>query len=355
MFDTAKSIQKLISESETIRSPAFIYSSAILKNNLTKFNRELSKGRNDIRLLYSVKTCMHPDVIKEISNKVFGFSISSIKEYSCIKTYCNKRVFSTGFDYEQHTSVSNEIFYFNSILQLRLYLSQNPSNKTLEVGVRLRPPKSLASKQTSRFGLTLDQIYDLKELHRNYNFKISSILIHQENKVRDDAKKLRDFISVILCNHEFKELKSINLGGGWDNLFIKSQIGEFINSLSIPNNYCIYVEPGSALVRTIGILKATVIDEIYDSNKRIVVLNTSQFNNSSWYIPRIIANTFEPCTNKLDTYVYGDTCYEGDYFGKYLDSNVSIDSDVIMYPVGAYYYTTHRELHSFKFPKEYYI
>ncbi|WP_288646380.1 hypothetical protein [uncultured Lactobacillus sp.] len=348
-------VRKVINNAENIHSPAIIYSSEILKENLSMFCDSLKSISNNTLLLYSVKACMHSDVIKEMASEVDGFSVSSEEEYRLVSKY-NKRISATGFGYSENFDISKGYFYFNSILQLRKYLENKHNTGIQEIGIRINAPRTLffKDKKSSRFGFTLDQLKLLECLSSKHKFKVKSILIHQENKVLKDSSNLKSFISMLLKKKELKMVTSINLGGGWDNLFLKGQISEFINNLKIPSKYSIFVEPGSALVRTIGILKTSVIDETIDNNIRRITLNTSQFNNSSWYVPRIIACT-KSNGKQVDTYVYGNTCYEKDFFGRYLNFSVSINDDVIMYPVGAYYYTTHRELHGFKFPKEYYI
>lgn len=311
---------------------------------------------NKVHLLYAVKACTNSEVIREMATKVTGFSVSSDEEYNLVQRY-NKVISATGFGYRRYPQNDrNCIFYFNSLSQLKCYLNNKDNYIAAKIGIRIRSPKTLFSKSvtSSRFGFTLKQIKLLKDLKKIYNFEVSSILIHQENKVFDDVNELKCFIAKILRKSEFQTVNSINLGGGWDNLFLKKQISKFINNLEIPKQYDIYIEPGSALVRTIGILKATVIDESIEDNIRTITLNTSQFNNSSWYVPKIVAYKKEGL-KKLDTYVYGNTCYEKDYFGKYTSTLISLNSDVIMYPVGAYYFTTHRELHGLSFPKEYCI
>lgn len=355
MIKLTNIIREIITNTKSIHSPAIIYSSDILKNNLSLFRTSLKSIPNTVLLLYSVKACIYSDVIKAISTQVDGFSISSEGEYRLIKKY-NKTISATGFGYGKNFNISKGYFYFNSVLQLERYLKNTHSIEAPKVGIRIKAPRTLFLKDndTSRFGFSLDQLKLLNNLNKKYNFKVKSILIHQENKVLNDSSNLRKFISTLLKRKELKTVTSINLGGGWDNIFLKGQINEFINNLKIPIRYTIYVEPGSALVRTIGVLKTSVIDENIDNNIRKITLNTSQFNNSSWYTPHIIACTKDD-SKRIDTYVYGNTCYEKDFFGKYSNFSVSINDDLIMYPVGAYYYTTHRELHKLKFPKEYYI
>ncbi|MDB6240282.1 hypothetical protein ODV17_09950, partial [Lactobacillus amylovorus] len=176
---------------------------------------------------------------------------------------------------------------------LKFFLDKGKICSNVKIGIRMKGPKALYFKngEDSRFGISSNELDDLYALQEKYHFKIVSILIHQENKVLYDYRALRAYLKSILIHDSLKKLKSINLGGGWDNLFLKNQISEFINRLKIPKKYLIYIEPGSTVVRTIGLLKASVIDESIDVGKRKIVLNTSQFNNSSWFVPRIIGST----------------------------------------------------------------
>ena len=355
-------VEKLIAKSKELKAtPVIMYSREILISNLMKIVREVNAVKdNKVIPLYSVKACRNKEVIKEISNFVKGFSVSSDSEYFEVRNFKSSVISATGYNFVERTDISenNIIFYFTSLRQLKIFLDKKKICSNIKIGIRMKGPKALYFKngKDSRFGLSLNELDDLYALQKKYNFKVISILIHQENKVLYDYRTLKTYLKVILIHDSFKKIKSINLGGGWDNLFLKNQISEFINRLKIPKKYLIYIEPGSTVVRTIGLLKAKVIDESIDEGKRKIVLNTSQFNNSSWFVPRIIGSAHLNSNNEiLDTYVYGNTCYENDYFGKYSDSNITFGDEVFMYPVGAYYETTHRELHGIKFPKEYYL
>ncbi|QNQ81451.1 hypothetical protein [Lactobacillus sp. PV034] len=358
MQKESKLIQQLVNESNSYQSPVVLYSHRLLINNLNKIIKDLSYSKNRVYLFYSVKANMNPEVLQIINKKVSGFSISSDQEYESIRLFKNKIISRTGFSFlHNHISKNKEIFYFNSISQLENFLKLN-SDRALQIGIRIRAPRNLYDRNSSisRFGFSEGALRDLESLQKRYSFKIDSILIHQENKVLEDWHRLSKFIKDILKKKLLKNISSINLGGGWDNLFLKNQIGLFINHLGIPIHYDVYIEPGSAIVRTIGILKAAVIDENEFEDKRYIVVDTSQFNNSSWYIPRIIGYSKNEINRKpMTTNVYGNTCYEKDYFGQYTKCTISFGSKVFMFPIGAYYSTTHRELHGIKFPREYVI
>lgn len=362
MNDICRIMSNNIKSVGSVSSPAVIYFKNVLDCNIKQILEELASiSSNRVDLLYSIKACNNTEVINYISKYVAGFSVASTEEYKYVKQFSNKFISATGFSYNKYNLNRNTIFYFNSLEQVKIYLKSDEYEQNHNIGIRIKPIQSLFSSSIypsqfpSQFGFSIQQLKELEKLKEKYHFKIVSILIHQENKVYNDYFELRKFIKKLLSLKVFKELKTINLGGGWDNLFLKKQIAKFITQLNIPNGYRIYIEPGSAIVRTIGLLKATAIDQSMHNDYRNVVLNTSQFNNSSWYVPRIIASINPKNSVKIKTHIYGNTCYERDYFGYNENSLVSYGSTVFLYPVGAYYYTTHRELHNISFPKEYFL
>lgn len=347
-----------IRNSNDIVSPAVIYLKKALKLNISEIIEEISSIKsNNVKLLYSVKACSNSEVIKYLSKYVAGFSVSSIEEYRYIKEFKNKSISATGFKFNNYLLNEDTVFYFNSIEQLQNFLESNEYKENCNIGIRIKAIRTMYSNKNfySRFGFSISQLKKIELLKIQYSFRITDILIHQENKVFYDYSNLSIFINKILTLDILKHVTTINLGGGWDDLFLKKQLAKFITYLKIPNKYSIFIEPGSVIVRTAGILKAKVIDQETNGECRKVVLNTSQFNDSSWYVPRIIASNSIKKSPRMKTFIYGNTCYENDYFGYNNNSSLSIGSTVFLYPVGAYYFTTHRELHGIKFPQEYFL
>ncbi|MDK7952794.1 hypothetical protein [Lactobacillus paragasseri] len=359
MSKYTKNIYSLILQAQSIESPAIIYSDEMLRQNLVDLIEDIKSARkNKVYLFYSIKACTYSKVIDVIAKYVEGFSVSSVNEYNIVKHY-NKKTTGTGFEYKSDFINKLNTFYFNSLSQLKNYLCKQKRISNQKIGVRISAPTTLylqkQDRKKSRFGININDFDELNRLKDKYNLRIEHLLIHQENKVLNDNKNLKKFLCEILKMKAFNKVKTINLGGGWDNLFLNRAMGEFIDSLDIPQKYKVIVEPGSAVIRTIGILKTSVIDENIIDGVRKVVVNTSQFNNSSWFVPQVIASNTHKFRQRLDTEIYGDTCYEKDFFGIYKNSDIGMNSELIMYPVGAYYYTTHRELHGLKFPREYYL
>ncbi|WP_199282760.1 hypothetical protein [Lactobacillus sp. W8093] len=70
----------------------------------------------------------------------------------------------------------------------------------MKIGIRVRAPENLYSKEQyfSHFGFSLDQLKVLEKIATKYNFCVTSILIHQENKVYRDCSTLGAFINTLL-------------------------------------------------------------------------------------------------------------------------------------------------------------
>lgn len=117
----------------------------------------------------------------------------------------------------------------------------------------------------------------------------------------------------------------------------------------------IYIEPGKALIDSIGYLIASVINKYYDVNHLNLILNASAHNLITWFPTYPIASS-KSNNNNILTNIWGNTCYEEDFFVKRIAINeLDINDKIIFHPFGAYYKNNSKNLHDINFPREVYF
>ena len=114
----------------------------------------------------------------------------------------------------------------------------------------------------------------------------------------------------------------------------------------------IIMEPGTLFSIPVGYLNA----KVKYVNKNKIYLGFSNFNLGEWNKLNILAVNGQLINVNNEakyTYeLYGNTCLEGDMFGKFsMPFEVKKGDDIILFPVGAYNYSLVRNLHSMPNPK----
>lgn len=147
----------------------------------------------------------------------------------------------------------------------------------------------------------------------------------------------------------------INFAGGSfpsDILLKDSQeIQSYILSIrNITPNANLKVELGQAVAMTSCVL----VSSILWIKKRCLVMDTSFFNNSSWYIP-ILFHFFSSKKKSDALKILGNTSCSGDECKFEVVSTEYVDGkEKLMFVIaGAYYTTTKREIHGYNFPNNY--
>lgn len=295
--DTRRSLTTLLSRIKfSNSSPKIVYSKRILQLNTQYLRNTLKyelKDSINSSVLYSVKANDNVEVLSALKNYVDGFDIASGRELDLLRSKVGIRsmyICATGSDYtaEQISSIisHNGMFYFDNLSQLKRFISTRNSTNKIIIGIRVNTD-AVSSPNSSRFGFHLNQIEELAEIQSTYNFKITSLLLHTDQKNMDRLKKIVDVAIQWTRNANLSDVVSLNFGGSWDDIILKQRVqylSGYINQYF--SNYSIALEPGSFLVRTSGVLIAGVSDTLIETVKQQkIVLDVSSFNISSWFVP----------------------------------------------------------------------
>lgn len=195
----------------------------------------------------------------------------------------------------------------------------------------------------------------MKQLH---------IHIGQKKDVSILDNILRQIEQNICLLNIFEELETINLGGGFDHLYVeKNDINQFWEIVELFRNRIskklrkdirIVIEPGTLLINLAGFLYTKVVNEKLNTEENIqeITINASPFNLLAWSNPKPIKSTSLQ-NELLGTKIYGPTCYENDCFNDIENlPRLFIGDDILYHPVGSYVTSIMSSLHNLKRPKE---
>lgn len=356
--NNAQIINEIIKNDSSINQPKVYYSRRIIERNIAELRNQLGETRK-FKLYYSIKANMNTDVLAFMSGLVDGFDVASTQEYLVGKSFMpSNQLSSTGYavnnDAITNMTHLGTVYDFSSIGQLRVWLEEfniRELDKAVRIGIRVRTNLLSAEGKNSRFGFDMEDLNELCTLVEDNNLIISQLHIHGGLKTLLTVKGDIEILLNWMKQPVMKFVSQINYGGSWDDLFYKNLLSQALSliDVSFPNVTKI-IEPGSLLVRNAGLMSGNVIDEQLKNNISIVTVNLSKFNASSWFSPNLIASSSNQ--EKILTRINGMTCYERDYFNETETARLSVGDRVYFYPVGAYYFTTHRSLHDLPFPEE---
>lgn len=320
-------------------TPAIIYNMRLLKNWLKNISEKCKKY--DIKLLYSIKANFNKEILNVIKENVEGVDCASYYEYKLCRELGFSKISCVGAGFTQSEIIeilnNNCIFDADSIEQLQFIDSCLNLNN---YGIRFRCNEYL-------LGITINE---LRELSKNKSIldKINRLHFHGGNLdfIINYLNEIKDIINL-------NNIEVLNLGGGdlcYDLLLstdvTESELTSKLNCIRklLPKSN-IYIEPGQIIVANCGVLTSKVLWKKED----VIILDTSSFNISSWYKPYLIC----PKYKKGNTSIIGNTNTSDDVFIKDMHIDESINKVLFAF-TGAYYKTTHRNLHNYEFPNEFY-
>ncbi len=281
-------------------TPLYIYDTAHITAQYEKLTTAFAK--TDTKFFYACKALTNINILKHIKSLGCNIDCSSINEV--------KLAMLAGFEPKNILYTSNGI-HFSEIEEAQsLGVNINiDSLSNLEkfgqkyghsypVGIRLRPNimgggniKISTGHDKSKFGIPATQIEELLTLVNKYDLFIQNLHIHTGSDIKDVAIFVKGIEVLFDLIPHFKELSSIDLGGGFkvpykdgdaetDIPLLAQKVQEAFDNHPNPNgkHLQVWFEPGKFLVSGSGYLLAevNVIKETAATN--FVGLNTG-FNH----------------------------------------------------------------------------
>lgn len=340
-------------------NPTIIYDLDVLKEKVNSISKLIPSY---INIYYSIKANDYAKILNSLykNESIQGFEVSSINEYKKVNEFTDKSIGFTGPSFTvreiKNIYINGYVYDFDCIEQI---LSLGDCFTHRDIGLRINLKISSIESQrkhrkTSRFGFSIKDLDDvrLKELLKKNKLKIHRVHIHNCEKDEETIEEMIEMISYILKKTIGKYVKEINLGGGWNYLYENGQLSWALKKFELFNSYTLIIEPGRLLVNDCGYLVAQVINQRIIDNIQHVTLNVSAYNLLSWFSTFPISNTSKN-KKKLLTCLWGNTCYEEDFFVKnHYMSVLKIGDRVLFYPFGAYYRNNNKKLHNLPYPQE---
>ena len=333
-----------------IKTTAFVYDERILMYSVSRV-RELIKECG-CQLLYSLKACSVPGLLKILADQVDGFSCSSLNESRLSRNAIGNRgrihLTTPGIKEQEITGIIGICNYvvLNSFSHWQKYYEVLKDN--VELGLRINPQLSFVKdprydpcRKNSKLGVSLDSLTILLGTNPDALSGLDGIHIHN-NCESSDASDLEATVErlIIKIPELLKHVRWINLGGGYLLSELKNP-EVFINTiLRLKERFSleVFIEPGAALVQAAGSIVSTVIDLFESDGLQVAILDTTVNHMPEIleyeYIPDVLGHAEG---SKYSYLLAGCTCLAGDQFGvSSFDAPIEIGSQIIFPNAGAY-------------------
>lgn len=331
-------------------TPYFLFDKETLKKRVL-FHKEIEK-KSDIKLVYSIKSLSHVEILKEIAKYIKGFSVSSLFELNLAKHISNEQhkihFVSPGIKNNQWDEISKTTHFitFNSLEQLIRF--EDKLNHQISYGIRLNPEISFITdsrynpcRKPSKLGVQLSDLSKFLNGSKSANL-LKGLHFHNNCESKNLSQLTQTFMKIEShLGKYFEQFKWINLGGGYlfdssDNIAIFYELIQYIQKKY--NFEHIIIEPGASIIQDSVYLISSVIDIFKRDEKKIAVLDTT-IN----HLPEVFEYQYEPDILECDLsgsheYILaGCSCLAGDVFGTYsFKDNLKIGSKITFSKVGSY-------------------
>ena len=311
---------------------------------------ETLNGRGS--LLFPLKPFSQIDGLRSLSDHVSGFSVSSLFEARLVAEAAEQHVTvhftSPGLRESDIAELTNLCTHLslNSLTQLERW--SNPSPNNVSLGLRVNPQLSYVqddrydpSRPHSKLGAPLVAVRAALEAGSPHLDRLEGIHFHSNCESTDFGELLRtvrhleENIGGLLDRVEW-----INLGGGYlfeDVEHIES-LRTAVDHLHNAYDLEVFIEPGTALVRSAGYIVSSVLD-IFDSDG----LNIAVLDTTVNHMPEVFEYGYEPDVyghddeNENEYQLAGATCLAGDVFGAYrFEKPLELSSRIVFLDQGAY-------------------
>jgi diaminopimelate decarboxylase len=226
-------------------------------------------------------------------------------------------------------------------------------NHTYPVGIRLRPNimaggnlKISTGHDKSKFGIPVDQMNDILTVVNQNNIHITDLHIHTGSDIKDAGVFVQGIEVLFDIIPHFKELRSVDLGGGFkvpykqgdeelDIDLLAQKVKEAFDSHPQAKKLQIWFEPGKFLVSEAGYF-ITQVNVIKETAATTFVSVNSGFNHLIRPMYHRIENISNPDGKEKNYSVVGNIC-ETDTFAWDRKLNEVREGDhLVFYNAGAY-------------------
>ena len=351
--------QQLIQIAKEFGTPVYVYHAEKIAEQYKKLTTAFN-GSNVV-FFYACKALTNISILKYIRSTGANIDCSSINEV--------KLALHAGFTPKKILYTSNGIGFDEIVEAKELGVNINiDSLSNLEkfgkayghdypIGIRLRPNimaggnlKISTGHDKSKFGIPVEQLKGLLDIVKQNNIHINNLHIHTGSEIKDVEVFVKGIEVLFDIIPHFKELKSVDLGGGFkvpykkgddetDMELLAQKVKFAFDSHPVAKGLQIWFEPGKFLVSESGyfvaqvnVIKETVATTFVSINSGFNHLIRPMFYDSY----HRIENISNPGGEEKNYSVVGNIC-ETDTFAWDRKLNEVREGDyLVFYNAGAY-------------------
>ena len=352
---------QLLNAATEFGTPLYVYDAGCIEHQYKKL--EHTFRRNDTRIFYACKALTNVNILRIVQSLGGGIDCVSINEV--------KLALTAGFTPDKIIFTPNSVGMDEYLEATDLGLNINIDNLSIlesfgkhfgnsyPVIVRLNPHimaggnlKISTGHVDSKFGISVDQIEEIKNIVASTGIEIKGLHIHTGSEIKDIEVYVKGLNIVLELTKNFPTISVVDLGGGFKVPYKPNEqgtdmetLGEKVaeafaaHQLSTGKTFQVWFEPGKYLVSQCGyfIVRANVLKH---SPARSFVGVNSGFNH---LIRPMFYDAYHEITNisnpdgQLKTYnVVGNIC-ETDTFAWDRQLNEVRVNDLLLFNnAGAY-------------------
>ncbi len=335
---------------QTIKTPAFVIDENILRQDIALLRKIADEA--SCKLLYSPKACSISSVLEIVSGHVDGFGCSSLFEVTLVDQICGGdtpiHLVSPLLKEDTLRTIGDRLDYvtMNSLSQWSRLRGKISS--LTQPGLRVNPQLSFLNdrrydpcRPNSKLGTPIDKLAEMVNRDDELLQGIKGLHFHTNCDATEFASLLATVRHIQDLIPKFLErLTWVNMGGGY--LFNEvNNYSDFFQAVEIFREMfglVVFIEPGASVVRSAGIIEATVHDLFESGDAKVAILDATVNHMSE-----VFEFQFEPDVlgySKGGSHPYilaGCTCLAGDIFGEYtFDAPLDVGSKVKFLNMGAY-------------------
>ena len=306
-----------------------------------------ARRQSGARVLFAVKACTFPDVLRALAPSLDGFAVSSLFEARLVhELHPGSPVHLTtpGLRTDEIEELADICSFVTFNSETQLYRLGPKVHRYASVGLRVNTQVSRVkdcrydpARPDSKLGVPLRS---LPKVLASAPFEVNGLHFHT-NADSEDLGDLETNVEVLAESHTgTSRFAWVNFGGGYlfENVPTFQPLERSVALVKRDLADEVFVEPGAGLVRAAGYLVTTIIDVFQRHDTQIAILDTSVNHLPEvlefTYQPEIEGSTIDGCYEYL---LAGSSCLAGDVFGRYrFDTPLAIGTKVVLIEAGAY-------------------
>ncbi len=292
--------KQLVNIAQQFGTPLYVYDAAYITTQYQKLSTAFAQ--TNTKIFYACKALTNVNILKHIKSIGCNVDCSSINEVKLALLAgfetTNILYTSNGINFSEIEEAQNLGVHINIDSLSNLEKFGKKFGNSYPVGIRLRPNimaggniKISTGHNKSKFGIPIDYLENILSIVNNYNVNIQNLHIHTGSDIKDVEVFVKGIDVLFDIIPHFKNLKSVDLGGGFkvpykvgdgetDIELLAKKVKEAFDNHPNPNGSPLQVwfEPGKFLVSAAGYL-ITEVNVLKETANTVFAGVNSGFNH----------------------------------------------------------------------------